>query len=248
MYNEIGRKITDKLIEIYGPDMKIAFFPYKRSMWNSMQSVYDECKASGIEAHCVPIPYYRMGPGQTVDHIDSDFDLFGPIAESVSVLEGLKLDCIAIQYQYENHNRVTNMLPEYFTMAIKERYNCDIIYLPYGIGSGGASSHFILQPGVCNVDYAFLETEANADRFIREWQKVGVDFTGRVFVYGSPKLDIVGNLTTEIPEKWEYIIDGRSVTLIANSLGPFLVDPLGRISLYKDKARAEVAADRKSVV
>ena len=49
--NEIGKRIADKLAEIHGSrDFSIAFLPYKRSMWNSMESVYTECWSSGARA------------------------------------------------------------------------------------------------------------------------------------------------------------------------------------------------------
>ena len=229
--NEIGRKIVDKLIEIHGStDFTIAFLPYKRSMWNSMESVYQECIVSGIDAHCMPIPYYRMKEEYQVDYIDSDFDLFGEIAEPVELLEDLDPDYVAIHYQYENRNKVTNMLPEFFTAAIKERYDCKIIYLPYGIY--GNQSWFSLQPGCRHIDYGFLEDENAVNLFITGWQTQGVDFTGRVFAFGSPKLDAARKISKAIPEEWADIIGNRYVTLLCNSLGPYLSDPYEHILMY----------------
>ena len=64
--NEIGKNITDKLIEIHGStDFVIGFLPYKRSMWNCMESVYEECLKSGAVAYIMPLPYYLM-PDKTV--------------------------------------------------------------------------------------------------------------------------------------------------------------------------------------
>ena len=241
--NEIGRKITNKLIELHGgKDFTIAFLPYKRSMWNSMQSVYEECKASGIDAHCMPIPYYRMGENKTIDRIDSDFELFGDIAERVEDLGELHPDYIAIHYQYEDHNKVTNMLPEYFTHALKERYGAKIVFLPYGIGMG--SGHFALQPGCREIDIAFLEDQDNLERFIAGWKFKGVDFTGRVFTFGSPKLDLINREAVPVPDEWVDIISGRKVTLVSNSLGAFLMDPLTRMNLYQNVITHEIEEGR----
>lgn len=241
--NEIGRKITNKLIELHGgKDFTIAFLPYKRSMWNSMQSVYEECKASGIDAHCMPIPYYRMKENKQVDKIDSDFKLFGDIAERIEDLEQLHPDYIAIHYQYEDHNKVTNMLPQFFTKALKDKYGAKIIFLPYGIGMG--RGHFALQPGCRYIDYAFLEDQDNLERFNAGWQYMGVDFTGRAFTFGSPKLDLIHRDPVPVPDEWLRIIDGRSVTLVANSLGAFLTDPLGRIALYREYITRETEGGR----
>ena len=239
--NDIGRKITNKIIELHGStDFMIAFLPYKRSMWNSMQSVYEECIASGIDAHVFPIPYYRMKSGRQVDYIDNDRDLFGDIAEDIDTLASLHPNYIVIHYQYQDHNAVTNMLPEYFTSALKERYHCKIIFIPYGIGLGEFNRHFIIQPGLYDIDYAFVESEENAQQFIEEWAKHGVDFTGRVFGYGSPKLDMATSNTGTYPEEWRHIIGDRPVTLVATSLSTYLVDPVQAINSYKAAVVNEV--------
>lgn len=239
--NDIGRKIVDKIIELHGStDFKIAFLPYKRSMWNSMESVYEECVASGIDAHVYPIPYLRMKENKEPDYLDTDFDLFGDIAERYEELTATDYACI--HYQYEDQNKVTNMIPKFFTSAIKERYGCKIIFLPYGIY--GNQQRYSIQPGCRDIDYAFLESDDAVNLFISSWLIQGVDFSGRVFSYGSPKLDAMGKLKKDLPEEWEKIIGGRSVTLICNSLGPFLADPLRRLDLYKAQARAEVSEGR----
>ena len=243
--NVIGRKIADKLIEIHGSaDFKIAFLPYKRSMWNSMESVYEECKASGAEVHCMPIPFYRMKAYREYDYIDNDFDLFGDIAEKIDDLEAIHPDFIVIHYQYEDYNMVTNMLPEYFTINLKTKYKCKIVYIPYGIGGGDLNRHLILQPGLCLIDYAFLESEENVSQFHEEWQKIGLDFSGRIFGYGSPKLDAGRKIHKDIPKEWESIIGNKEVTLIVNSLGAFLGEPEKRIEQYFNKASIELAKDR----
>lgn len=235
--NGIGRKITDKLIEIHGSsDFSIAFLPYKRSMWNSMESVYEECKASGAEVHCMPIEYACLKENKEVDYITTDYFMFGDIAERIDSLE--HADYIAIHYQYEDHNKVTNMLPKYFTKALKERYGAKIVYLPYGIGMG--EGHFALQPGCKHVDYAFLESEEQAERFIAGWLTQGIDFNGRCWGYGSAKLDAMDKLSAEIPEEWKDQIGNRMVVLLLNSLGPFLKSPFAHMDAYEHYAFNEV--------
>ena len=242
--NEIGRKIVDKLIEIHGSkDFKIAFLPYKRSMWNSMSSVYDECIASGIEAHVYPIPYKRMKANKETDFIDSDKDLFGDIAEDIETLNDLHPDYIVIHYPYEDHNKVTNMLPEYFTKALKERYKAKIIYIPYGIAYGNFNMHFSLQPGVIDVDYAFLESQDNADRFVMGWYQYGIDFSGRVFGYGSPKLDVAANAKREVPPEWEPVVRDRQITLVSTSLSRFIMNPFHCLLTYQEVVDTETAQD-----
>lgn len=236
--NEIGRRITDKLIEIHGSNnFTIAFLPYKRSMWNSMQSVFEECKASGIDAHCYPIPYYRMKQNRQIDYIDSDFELFGEMAEPIEELH--RADYVAIHYQYENNNLVTNMLPEYFTKALKERYHAKVVYLPYGIY--GVQQRYSLQPGCRDVDYAFVESSDAEQLFISAWRLKGIDFEGRCWGFGSPKLDIAARITKQIPDEWGDALADKRVVLICNSLGPYLANPFGRIEKYRSNIAEQIA-------
>lgn len=232
--NEIGRKITDKLIEINGStDFSICFLPYKRSMWNSMESVYQECLNSGIDAHCVPIPYYRMKHNREIDYIDSDFEYFGAIAEPVDVLNTLNPRFCAIHYQYNNQNNVTNMLKEFYTENIKERYNSEIVMLPYGLALNPIiQEHSHLAPGLVSVDYLFCDTEIDRINCINAWKNYGIDYSDRVFAFGSPKIDSILKLKRSIPEEWQQAIGDRWVTLIINSLGPYINDPFKKIEKY----------------
>ena len=227
--NEIGRKIVDKLIELHGSkDFKIAFLPYKRSMWNSMSSVYDECIRSGIDAHVYPIPYLRMDTKEVV----SDYEYFEN-AEDIETLSDP--DYIAIHYYYDDLNAVTNMLPEYYTNAIKERYKCKIIFLPYGIKYTNTPEGFFLYTGFRDMDYIFT-TEIN-EEFINAWKEQGVDFTGRIFDYGSAKLDAARNITNEKTD----------TTLILNSLVPYLNNPYRSILNYLMYALREISKWRKVI-
>lgn len=242
--NDIAKQIVNKIKELYGSSsFSIAFLPYKRSMWNSMSSVYDECKAAGAEVHCFPIPYYRMKEKRMIDYLDSDKEAFGDIAEDISKLPEVNPDFIVIHYPYDTHNRVTNMLPEYCTDALKAKYRAKIIYIPYGIAYGNFNTHFQIQPGIKNIDYAFLESKENMNRFILGWAEQGVDFSGRVFAYGSPKLDVAASAPKEIPEEWADRIGDRSITLVSTSLSCFLMDPFPCINSYKRNVREEIEAN-----
>jgi hypothetical protein len=229
--NEIGRKIADKLIEIQrSKDFTIAFLPYKRSMWNSMESVYEECRASGIRTYCIPIPYYLMKGPKEAERIVSDKDLF-EYGHDVSLLKNIKADFVAIHYPYDHNNVVTGMLSEYHTAELR-KYG-KVVYIPYSCTN---MRQLRVQPGIANVDYAFLNTEEEADAFIKEWAEYGIDFSGRVFGLGSPKIDAI--------KKCKH---REGTTLVINSLSPFLHDAFGRIELYKKVIREEIDKGRKVI-
>ena len=232
--NEIGKRITDKLIEINGSkNFSIAFLPYKRSMWNSMESVYTECWSSGITSRVIPLPYQRIVDGK-VESIDCDRDKFMAQALDVSALEKEHFDFLVIHYPYDDKNKVTRMCPEYHTAQLR-KYG-KLVYIPYSCTN---LRQLRVQPGIANIDYAFLGSEAEADAFVSEWAELGVDFSGRVFGYGSPKMDAIAKLEQG---KGEYL-----TTLVINSLGPFLSAPVRRLELYRHHISNEIGRGRRVI-
>ena len=231
--NEIGRKIADKLIEIHGSaDFKIAFLPYKRSMWNCMESVYEECQKSGAAAYCIPIPYFRIVQGE-VEALDSDRKLFDN-GRSISFLEQNIFDFVVIHYPYDDKNKVTRMCSAFYTAELR-KYG-KVVYIPYSCTN---LRQLWVQPGIANVDYAFLSSEDAAKSFIEEWKTLGVDFSGRAFGFGSPKMDAIAKLEQG---KGEYL-----TTLVINSLAPYLSNPFERIKLYQHHITNEIGRGRRVI-
>lgn len=240
--NENGRKITNKLIELFGSaDFTIAFLPYKKSMWNCMESVFEECKAAGANVHVMPVPYWRMKENMKPDFIDSDFDAFGSIAENVRNLQAINPDFLVVHYPFDNHNKVTQMLPEFHLKNLKAKYpKAKLIYIPYYIATGKGGMP--IRQGIQFCDLIFLHTEWERDSFISEWEKVGIDFRGRVFAFGSPKVDAAFKACdhADLPTEWQQALKDLPVTLILNSLESYLVDPFARIETYKQNITREI--------
>lgn len=233
--NEIGKQITAKLFEICRKDkFSIAFLPYKRSMWNSMESVYEECVAAGAEAYIIPLPYQRIVDGK-VEKFDTDKDLFKN-AHSVLLLARKKFDFVVIHYPYDGKNKVTRMWPEYHTAELR-KYG-SVVYIPYSCTN---MKQLRVQPGIANIDYAFLGSEDEAESFIREWNEIGIDFFGRVFGLGSPKMDMARK------NMHEHQQGERFTTLVINSLAPFLYSPFEHIRLYENYIMNEFGAGHQVI-
>ena len=224
--NEIGKQITQKLIEIHGgSDFVIGFLPYKRSMWNCMESVYQECQNAGAFPYILPLPYYLMPEKEVV----CEHDLF-PEALDISLLGKISFDFLVIHYPYDGNNRVTSMLPEYYTAELRNYGK--VIFIPYSCTTGIFTR---LHAGLANIDYAFLRSETECNNFIREWQTRGVDFSGRVFGFGSPKMDSIKKCSR------------GSATLVINSLAPYLYAPFVRIDAYRRVITNEIGCGRKVI-
>lgn len=226
--NEIGKNITDKLIEIHGSrDFVIGFLPYKRSMWNSMASVYEECRKAGAVTYILPLPYYLMPDKQIVN----EQDLFSEEgALNISMIQKISFDYLVIHYPYDGNNKVTSMLPEYYTAQLRNYGK--VIFIPYSCSPGIFTR---LHSGLANIDYAFLRSEEECESFIAEWAEHGVDFSGRVFGYGSPKMDAMQKCSC------------GSATLVINSLAPYLYAPFVRIDAYRRVITDEINRGRNII-
>ena len=224
--NEIGKNITDKLIEIYGStDFVIGFLPYKRSMWNSMASVYEECDRAGAIAYVLPLPYYLMPDKE----IACERDLFTNVLP-IELLDKISFDFLVVHYPYDGRNKVTQMLPEYHITELRKFGK--LVYIPYSCTN---MRQLRVQPGLANIDYAFLGSEVEAETFISEWKEYGVDFTGRVFGYGSPKMDAAQKCGS------------GSATLVIGSLASFLRTPMDRINTWQCHITNEIERGRKVI-
>lgn len=225
--NEVGKAITNKLIEIHGSrDFTIGFLPYKRSMWNSMESVYQECLKSDAAACILPLPYYLMPEKKVV----CELDLFPANALDISMLKKISFDYLVIHYPYDGNNKVTSMLPEYYTAQLRNYGK--VIFIPYSCTPGIFTR---LHSGLANIDYAFLRSEEECEAFIAEWKAHGVDFTDRVFGYGSPKMDAIEKCSR------------GSATLVVNSLGPYLNAPFVKLQAYQHVITNEIGRGRKVI-
>ena len=226
--NEIGKRITDKIIELYGSsNFTIGFLPYKRSMWNSMESVYQECRNAGAVAYVLTLPYYLMPDKKMVNEQDL-FPEEGTL--DISMIQKISFDYLVIHYPYDGNNKVTSMLPEYYTAELRNYGK--VIFIPYSCSPGIFTR---LHKGLANIDYAFLCSEAEADSFISEWQAHGVDFSGRVFGFGSPKMDAIKKCSC------------GSATLVINSLAPYLSAPFIRIQAYQRVITDEIDRGRNVI-
>ena len=191
-----------------------------------MESVYQECLKSDAVACILPLPYYLMPEKKVV----CELDLFPANALDISMLKKISFDYLVIHYPYDGNNKVTSMLPEYYTAQLRNYGK--IIFIPYSCTPGIFTR---LHSGLANIDYAFLRSEEECKAFIAEWKAHGVDFTDRVFGYGSPKMDAIEKCSR------------GSATLVVNSLGPYLNAPFVKLQAYQHVIINEIGRGRKVI-
>lgn len=175
--NKIYKLLRQKLIRISNSlkndvrvRLEIAFFPYKASMWDSLESVYLAAKADpDCDVYCVPIPYYDLNPDRSFGqmHYEGNVRPDGtPIEYPKEIeitdwqrynFEERKPDVIYIHNIYDNYNLVTSVHPRYYSGNLKQ-YTDQLVYIPYYMTSGGMSEGQSFLPSYMNADYIVIQS------------------------------------------------------------------------------------------
>ena len=210
---------------------EIVFFPYKASMWDSLESVYLAAKKDpDCDAYCVPIPYYDKNPDGSFGQIHYEGREYPKNIEVIDWrtynLEERRPDAIYIHNPYDECNYVTSVHPTFYSSNLR-KYTDELVYIPYFVLAEidpqdevaiEGMRHFCLQPGVFNAHKVILQSEAMAQIYMNEYVKaakaqgvsINRDVLKKKFLgLGSPKLDKVKNTKKEdldIPQEWLKII------------------------------------------
>lgn len=235
---EILSKQLEKAETIIKKDIyakkEVVFFPYKASMWDSLESLYLTLKTNQeYDVYCVPIPYFELNPDRSLGAMHYEG---GEYPENIEItdwraydLEERRPDEIYIHNGYDDCNLVTSVHPRFYSRNLKQ-YTDLLVYIPYFVlretdpedqVAVDSIKHFVWLPGVIYADKVIVQSEAMKQIYISEYLKaaeksgLGGRHLDRNYLEqkidgtGSPKLDRVLRLQREdieIPEDWKDII------------------------------------------
>ena len=214
---------------------EIAFFPYKASMWDALESVYLAAKEDpDCDAYCVPIPYYDRNPDRSLGQMHYEGREYPKKIEVIDWqtynFEERKPDVVYIHNPYDDWNLVTCVHPRYFSANLK-KYTEELVYIPYFVldeieptdqASIDGMKHFCFLPGVVNADKVIVQSEKMKQIYVNEYLKAAQanglggyhldrkKLEEKFLGLGSPKFDKVLNTRKEdleIPEEWLKIIE-----------------------------------------
>ncbi|MCD8038941.1 MAG: CDP-glycerol glycerophosphotransferase family protein [Lachnospiraceae bacterium] len=240
--NKIYKNIRKQLLRIENsvrndiPVRKeIAFFPYKASMWDSLESIYLAAKKDpGCDAYCVPIPYYDVNADGSLGQMHYEGREYPKNIEVIDWekydLENRKPDVAYIHNPYDEYNLVTRVHSRFFSSNIK-KYVDELVYIPYFVlaeiepdnqNAIDGMKHFIWLPGVVNADKVIVQSEKMAQIYRNEFRKAAIAnglpeqfiskaaLEKKILGLGSPKIEKVKNTKKEdleIPQEWQKIIN-----------------------------------------
>ncbi len=206
---------------------EVVFFPYKASMWDSLESIYLAAKEDpNCDAYCVPIPYFDLDANRSFSTMHYEGNEY---PENIEItdwqrydLEERKPDIIFIHNPYDEYNNVTSVHPRYYAKNLK-KYTDKLVYIPYFIWDEiepddhdkvKGIEHFCAVPAVVYADKVVVQSEKMRRIYINVMSETMGENTREIWKkkilgLGSPKIDKVLNLKKEdleIPEEWLRVI------------------------------------------
>lgn len=242
-------KQTRRLVSEQIPNrLEAVFFPYKASMWDSLESVWmAAAEDEDCDAYVVPVPYYDRSPDGTFTayHYEGDeMPDYVPVTyyENYDV-EKRRPDLVFIHNPYDQCNYVTSVDPRFYARELKNHTD-KLIYIPYFVlGEIDPDNkeavkgilHFCTVPGVLYADKVIVQSENIRQAYINALSKEYGEETRRewenkILGLGSPKYDKVQSTRKDdikLPKEWQALIckpDGsqKKVILYNTSVGALL--------------------------
>lgn len=220
------KQVQYEIDEVISLDkLKIVFMPYKASMWDCMESVWEAADADEeCDAYVVPIPYYERNDKGGAEKLCYEGDIF-PADVPITSYEDFSLDkerpdIIYIHNPYDGNNYVTSVHPDYYTENLK-KYTDELVYIPYYIlGGGGMPDSHRCLPSYQYIDKIIVQDEDKKESML--------DFVPeeKIVAIGCPKVDRLLKLDRkkqeilehEIPQEWREKIAGKKVILFNISI------------------------------
>lgn len=184
---------------------RVLFLPYKYSMWDSLESIFEAAKKDeNCEAYVMPIPYYDKDQDRNLtemhDESGSYPDDIGIISWQDNQVDEIDPDVIFIHNPYDGNNLVTSIHPKYYTNKLVRKDRV-VIYVPYYVSytDDEGISVFMGSAGYYT-DYVIVQSEWYKEKFELEMIKHNILNDGNKFiVLGNPKYDKIRSMN-----KYEY--------------------------------------------
>lgn len=223
--NKMLQKIDNSIAHDIPLKREAVFLPYKASMWDSLESVWEAADADpDCDAYVIPIPYFDKNPDGSVREEHYEGDLF---PENVPVTHYSEFDfgkhhpdMIFIHNPYDYGNLVTTIHPFFYAENMKKVTDC-LVYIPYFATSGGMGEDKSWCPVYDYADYIVIQSESYRQYYSKDIPDE------KILPFGSPKFDKVirkcQNPPTP-PEEWVKRARGRKVMFYNTSLNCMLQD------------------------
>lgn len=203
---------------------EVVFLPYKFSMWDCMESVW---QATSEDPSCdccvIPIPYYDRNSDHSLGAKHYEGTLFPQYIQAIDYraydFALRQPDIIYIHNPYDEGNLVTSVDPAFYSYELKKHTNC-LVYIPYY--TSGYIASLKLGSGLFSalryVDYAIVQSEEMKRYFV----DLGLN-NKRILALGNPKFDaVIRHKNDSLPFGWNEKLQNKTVFLFNTSLSDLL--------------------------
>lgn len=224
------------------------FLPYKASMWDSLESVWQAAdEDENCNAYVIPIPYYDRNPDGSFGKMHYEGEMFPEYVPIMYYedynLEEHRPDMIYIHNPYDGQNLVTSVHPAFYSEQLKKYTDC-LVYIPYFVlgeilptnqRAINGMKHFCTVPGVYNADKVVVQSEDMRQIYInvltaQMGERSRSYWNDKILGVGSPKFDSIQmgtEMEQDIPKEWMKIIqkpDGsrKKIVFYNTSVGALL--------------------------
>jgi hypothetical protein len=217
------RIIEDSIENELKPNkLEVVFFPYKASMWDSLESVWIAAKEDEqCDVYVVPIPYFDRKPDGSFGDIHyegGDMPEYVPVTHYESYdISTRRPDVVYIHNPYDNYNTVTSVDPRFYSQELK-KYTQTLVYIPYYSTSGGMAEGQKSCSAYYHTDYIVTQVEKQRNFFDSTFSK-------KLLPLGSPKFDRVARICNNPPEPpaaWKAKMAGKKVYFFNTSINGLL--------------------------
>lgn len=237
--------------------LHVVFLPYKRAMWDSMESVWQAAKADvDCIAEVMPIPYFEKNTDGSLGEKHCEADLYDfPVLDYEQYdLAELQADVLVVHNPYDQYNHVTTVHP-YFYMKNLKQWTDKLVYIPYFVHKENfIISKYAILPGTIYADMVVLQSEEIRQKYIdcfREETGIKEGLEKKFVALGSPKFDWSNKEDVDVPIEWEtflYKNGQRRKVIFFNTHVNYILKANSEAFLRKLRRVFDVFRNREDVV
>ena len=261
--------LTDEAIEcleqvrklILETKIKVLFLPYKASMWDSLESIWEEAvRDTQCEITVVAIPYYDKNPDGSFSAMYYEGKNFPANVKITDWKEYdgnmEKPDIVFIHNPYDDNNYVTSVHPKFYSTSIRSWTEC-LVYVPYFVSHGEMPIELCHTPACVMSDFVIVQSESIKDIYVEEYKKILKEieqepdegFENKFLPWGTPKLDKVMKAKREdysLCEEWNNKIQDNKIFLYNPHLNYLIQD--GRSTIDKMRQVFDLFSKRRDAI
>ncbi len=205
--------------------LEVVFLPYKASMWDSMESVWQAAANDpDCDVYVIPIPYYDRRPDNSFGeyHYEgTEIPEYVPITHYAAYdFENRRPDVVYVHNPYDQYNYVTSVEPRFYSYELKKHTDC-LVYIPYYLAYGSIGDGQRMTSVYRSADYIVIQNEGYRKFFDKNIPD------SKFLPLGSPKFDKIVTTCKNKPElkpEWK-MAESKRVFFYNTSISEFLCNP-----------------------